>query len=220
MDVALIGATGFVGSHVLSELLSRGHEVTAIARHVNATIQMLRSHSNLHIQQADATVPGQLAPLLSHQDAVISAFNGGWVNPDLYETFLEGAINIQHTVERAGIKRLIIIGGAGSLLNKDGRQFVDSPDFPKAFFAGASAARDYLNIIRQNDTLDWTFISPAIEMNKTTAGIRRGHYRTSLDTPVLDEKGRSVISVEDLSMAIVDELENPAFIRKRFTVAY
>lgn len=220
MDVALIGATGFVGSHVLSELLSRGHEVTAIARHAGAIAQMLRSHSNLHIQQADATVPGQLAPLLSHQDAVISAFNGGWVNPDLYETFLEGAINIQHTVERAGIKRLIIIGGAGSLLDNKGRQFVDSPDFPKAFFAGASAARDYLNIIRQNNTLDWTFISPAIEMNKTTAGIRRGHYRTSLDTPVLDEKGRSVISVEDLSMAIVDELESPAFVRKRFTVAY
>lgn len=220
MDVALIGASGFVGSHVLQELLSRGHKVTAIARHPDAVAQTVRSNSQVHIQQADATVPGQLAPLLSHQDAVISAFNGGWMNPDLYETFMEGAINIQNAVEAAGIKRLIIIGGAGSLLDNKGQQFVDSPDFPKAFFAGAAAARDYLNIIRQNKTLDWTFISPAIEMNKTTAGVRRGHYRTGLDTPVLDEKGRSAISVEDLSMAIVDELENPAFIRKRFTVAY
>lgn len=219
MHVVLIGATGFVGRHILKELLSRGHEVTAIARHTESTLDSLKVNTLLHFEQADATSAAELAPLLKGKDAVISAFNGGWTNPDLYETYLEGAVSIQQTVEASGIKRLIVIGGAGSLYDDQGRQFVDSPDFPKAFFAGASAARDYLNMIRQNTTLDWTFISPALEMNKTTSGIRKGHYRTSLDTPVLD-KGRSVISIEDLSIAIVDELQQGAFIRKRFTVGY
>lgn len=86
MDVALIGATGFVGSYVLHERLSRGHKVTAIARHPDTIAETVQSSSRVHIQQADATVPEQLVPLLSHMDAVISAYNGGWMNPDLYKT--------------------------------------------------------------------------------------------------------------------------------------
>jgi len=220
MQVALIGATGFVGRHLLIELCARDHQVAAISRHANTQIHQDRGSQQLHIYQADATDGNQLLPLLAEKDAVISTFSGGWTNPDHYEAYMEGAISIQHSVELSGIKRFMVIGGAGSLYDETGRQLVDSPDFPKAFFAGASANRDYLNILRQNTSLDWTFVSPAIEMNKTTAGIRRGHYRTSLESPVFDEKGRSVISIEDLSMAIVDELENPRFIRQRFTAAY
>jgi len=220
MRVVLIGATGFVGRHILLELLSRSHEVTAICRHAAAVPAPASANPGLHVVQADAVDGAQLAPLLARQQAVISAFNAGWTNPELYEAFMEGAVSIQKTVEASGVKRLIVIGGAGSLYDNEGRQLVDSPDFPKAFFAGASAARDYLNLLRQNTSLDWTFVSPAIEMNKTTAGKRRGHYRTGMDRPVFDKQGRSSISVEDLAMAIVDELENPVFIRKRFTVAY
>jgi len=220
MQVALIGASGFVGRHVLHELLQRGHEVNAIARHLDHLPEMLKTHPAIHLVEADAASCQQLAPALQNQQAVISAFNAGWTNPDLYEAFMEGASQIEQTVQAAGIKRLIVIGGAGSLYDNDGRQLVDSPDFPKAFFAGASAARDYLNLLRQNTVLDWTFVSPAIEMNKTTAGIRRGQYRTGLEHPVFDQQGRSLISIEDLSMAIVDELEHPKFIRKRFTAAY
>lgn len=220
MHIALIGATGFVGSHILAELLQRGHEVTAIARHLEHLPEKLSSHPLIRLYQADASSPGELAPSLKAQDAVISAFNGGWTNPDLYEAYMEGASNIEKAVAAAGIKRLIVVGGAGSLYDNNGRQLVDSPESPKAFFAGASAARDYLNLLKQNTALDWTFVSPAIEMNKTTAGVRRGHYRTGLDHPVFDPEGRSAISIEDLSMAIVDELEQPRFIRKRFTAAY
>ena len=220
MKVVLIGATGFVGRHILQELLSRSHTVTATARRIEGNLLQEPAGHTLQFIQADATDQTQLLPLLQGHDAVISAFNAGWTNPDLYEAFIQGSLSIQHTIEKSSLKRLIVIGGAGSLYTEKGQQLVDSPDFPKAFFAGASAARDYLNILRQNKILDWTFVSPAIEMNKTTSGLRKGHYRTDLEHPIFDKNGRSVLSVEDLSMAIVDELEKGAFIRKRFTAAY
>ena len=220
MKVLLIGATGFVGQHVLMELLHRGHEITAVSRHANSLPQGLQSNPLLHIIQVDAAEKTALAPLLIGQDAVISAFSVGWTHPEFYEAFMAGSTSIQQTIAQSKVKRLIVVGGAGSLLGEDGGQLVDSPDFPKSLFAGASAARDYLNILSQNKSLDWTFVSPAVEMNKTTSGIRKGLYRTGLDHPVVDQQGRSRISVEDLAMAIVDELENPQFIRRRFTVAY
>jgi len=220
MQVVLIGATGFVGTYLLNELCSRGHRVTAVSRNIDAAAYKGCSPEQLRTVQADATSSHQLLPLLRGQDAVISTFSGGWTNPDLYEAYMEGALHIQQSVEASDVKRFMVIGGAGSLYDQNGQQLVDSPDFPKAFFAGASANRDYLNILKQNTTLDWTFLSPAIEMNKTTAGVRRGAYRTGLDFPVFDEKGRSVISIEDLCVAIVDELEHPRFIRRRFTVGY
>lgn len=99
-------------------------------------------------------------------------------------------------------------------------QLLETPQFPEAFRAGASAARDYLNILKSEKELDWTFLSPAIEMNQGTSGIRKGTYRTGLDNPVFDANKRSIISVEDIAVAIVDELENPKYIRQRFTVAY
>lgn len=220
MHVVLIGATGFVGRHVLSELIFRHHEVTAIARHIQSIPEALKAHPHLHVTSADISNKVQLASLLNEQQAVISAFSGGWTNPDLYEAYLEGAAQIEQTVVESGIKRFMVIGGAGSLYDQHGQQLVDKPEFPKALFACSSAARDYLNVLKQNTTLDWTFVSPAIEMNKTTAGTRRGQYRTALDQPVFDAQGRSIISIEDLAVAVVDELENPRFIRQRFTVGY
>lgn len=117
------------------------------------------------------------------------------------------------------MKRLIVIGGAGSLYI-DGKQLVDGPDFPAAFKPGAGAARDYLNILRGNKTLDWTFFSPAIEMNHETSRVRTGKYRTGLENPVFDASGRSIISAEDVAVALVDELEQNQHIRQRFTAAY
>jgi len=113
-----------------------------------------------------------------------------------------------------------VIGGAGSLEVAPGLQAVDTPDFPAAIKPGASAARDYQAIIKKEQDLDWTFFSPAFEMHQGTSGIRKGTYRTGLDNPVFDENGRSILSVEDLAMVIVDELENPKHIKERFTAAY
>ena len=217
MKVALIGATGFVGTAILKELVDRGHQVTAIARHPE---KIAIKSPQIHPVAADVMDAKQVATAVKGNDAVISAFNSGWTNPNIYADFLTGSRAIQAGVKASGVKRLIVIGGGGSLEIKPGLQLVDTPGFPAEYKPGASAARDYLNEIRKEDALEWTFFSPAILMNHDTSGVRKGHYRTGLDSPVFDAAGNSVLSVEDLALAIVDEVEKPKHIRQRFTAAY
>lgn len=217
MKVALIGASGFVGTAVLNELLERGHEVTALTRDA---ANITKQHENLSVVQANVTTPTDLAEKAKGHDAVISAFNAGWTNPNLYDDFLNGSKAIQDGVKKSGVKRFIYIGGAGSLYTSAGGQFVDTPEFPAQIKPGATAARDYLNILKEEKDLDWTFLSPALEMHQGTSGERKGKYRKGLENPVFDENNRSIASVEDTALAIVDELENPQHIRQRFTVAY
>ncbi len=213
--VAVIGATGFVGTQVVNELSNRGYEVEAIVRDASKVQQ----NENVKAKSIDVNNVDELAEALKGNDAVISAFNAGWKNPNLYDDFLNGSVNIEKAVEKSGVKRFITVGGAGSLYI-DGKQLVDGPDFPAEIKPGATAARDYLNKIRENNTLDWTFFSPAIEMHQGTAGVRTGKYRTSLENPVFDENGRSILSVEDVAVVLVDELEQNNHIKERFTAAY
>lgn len=214
--VAVIGATGFVGAHVVKELANRGYEVEAIVRDASKVEQS----DKVKAKSIDVNNIDELAEGLKGNDAVISTYNAGWANPNLYQDFLNGSGNIEKAVQQSGIKRLIVVGGAGSLYTPDHVQIVDTPDFPDAYKPGATAARDYLNKIKENTTLDWTFFSPAIEMNQANVGTRVGAYRTSLETPVFDENGRSILSVEDVAVALVDELEQNNHIRERFTAAY
>jgi uncharacterized protein len=216
MKVALIGASGFVGSAILPELLQRGHQVTAIVRNPGK----IASEENLTIISADVMKETEVAKTMTGHDAVISAYNAGWQNPNLYEDFLKGSKAIQEAVKKARVKRLIVVGGAGSLFIAPAQQIVDTEGFPPDWKPGALAARDYLNILREENELDWTFLSPAVEMHQGTSGERKGTCRKGLENPVTDAEGRSVISVEDTAMAIVDELEHPKHIRQRFTVAY
>ena len=213
--VAVIGATGFVGKQVVNELANRGYAVNAIARDSSK----VEEKDNVAAVSADVNNVEELAKVLEGNDAVINTFNAGWTNPNLYDDFLNGSRNIEKAVEQSGVKRFITVGGAGSLFI-DGNQLVDGPDFPADIKPGATAARDYLNEIKQNETLDWTFFSPAIEMHQGTAGVRKGTYRTALENPVFNEEGRSILSVEDVAVALVDELEQNNFVRQRFTAAY
>lgn len=213
--VAVIGATGFVGKQVVNELSIRGYAVNAIARDSSK----VEEKDNVAAVSADVNNVEELAKVLEGNDAVINTFNAGWTNPNLYDDFLNGSRNIEKAVEQSGVKRFITVGGAGSLFI-DGNQLVDGPDFPADIKPGATAARDYLNEIKQNKTLDWTFFSPAIEMHQGTAGVRKGTYRTALENPVFNEEGRSILSVEDVAVALVDELEQNNFVRQRFTAAY
>ena len=218
MKIALIGATGFVGSAILKEALDREHEVKAIVRNPD---KLKVKHERLTVEQGNAMDTDRLARQLSGNDLVVSAYNAGWGNPNLYQEFLEGAQNIQESVKKSGVKRLVVIGGAGSLFISPDLQLVDTPDFPALIKPGATAARDYLNILRQEEGLDWTFVSPAPGMHQGSSGVRKGSYRTALDTPILDENNNlSEISVEDVAVAVLDEAENPSHIRQRFTVAY
>ena len=216
MKVALIGASGFVGTAILNELVQRGHQVTAIVRNPDKVKQT----ALVSAVKANALNADEVAAAVKGADAVVSAYNAGWTNPNLYHEFLEGSKAIQEGVKKAGVKRLMVIGGAGSLYIAEGVQLVDTPEFPADWKSGALSARDYLNILKNEQELDWTFLSPAIEMHQGTSGERKGTYRTGLETPVFNANGRSYISVEDLAIAVVDELEHPKHIKQRFTVAY
>lgn len=217
MKIALIGATGFVGTAILKEALSRGHQVTAIVRHPE---KLAEENENLTKVKGDVYDGAQLAKVLKGHDVVVSAYNPGWANPNIYDDFMKGAQSLQEAVRISGVKRFIVIGGAGSLFVAPDRQLVDTPEFPEAWKPGALAARDYLNIVREEKELEWTFLSPAIEMNAHGPHERKGAYRTGLENPVFDENNKSFITVEDLAVAVVDEAETPKHIRQRFTVGY
>jgi len=216
MKIALIGATGFVGSAILKEASDRGIQVTAIARNP----EKLKAQKNLTIVKSDVMDSDKLSEVLKGNDVVVSAYNPGWANPDIYNEFLKGAQSIQDAVKKSGVKRYIIVGGAGSLFVAPNVQLIDTPQFPAEWKPGALAARDYLDILKKENELDWTYLSPAIEMNPGTPHERKGTYRTGLDNPVFDANNKSTISVEDLAVAIIDEVENPKHIRVRFTVGY
>jgi putative NADH-flavin reductase len=213
MKVALIGPTGFVGSEVVKELLARGHEVVALAR----TPAKVEPKPGLTVVQADAKDSAQVAAAVKGTDAVVNAFNPGWAVPNLYDEFLAGTRAIYAGTRASGVKRLLTVGGAGSLYIAPGVQLVDTPEFPAEWKNGALAAREALNLLREETSLDWTFLSPAVHLEP---GERRGSYRVSLDTPVMDSNGPAHISTADLAVAIVDELEQPQHIRRRFTVGY
>ena len=214
--VAVIGATGFVGTQVVKELANRGYFVNALARNTSK----IEESENVKAVAVDVYNTSELSEILKGNDAVISAFNPGWTNPNIFEDFLKGAESIEKAVEESGVKRFITVGGAGSLYIAENLQLIDTPEFPAEIKPGAEAARQYLEIIKKNENLDWTFFSPAIEMHQGTAGVRKGTYRTALENPVFDEEGRSVLSVEDVAVALVDELENNQFVKQRFTAAY
>jgi len=213
MKIALIGATGFVGAAILQEALNRGHEVTAIARNP----EKLDAHPKLHVQKGDVYSEDEVARCVTGHDAVISAFNPGWSNPDIYDQQVKGTRAIIHGVKKAGIKRLLFVGGAGSLEVKPGVQSVDLPGFPAEYKQGALATRETLTMLRQETGLEWSYLSPSADLSP---GQRTGKFRLGTDQLLKDANGESRISVQDYAMAMIDEVEKPNHIRRRFTVGY
>ena len=219
MHIALIGATGFVGSAVLQELLQRGHRVTALARNP----AKLAPREGLAVREADAQDAAQVARAVAGHDAVVSAYNPGWDNPRIHDEFLRGTRAIIDGTKQAGLRRILVVGGAGSLY-VNGQQLVDSPDFPAAIKPGATAARDMYTELQKERDLDWTVLSPAVGFHGGSAAQakgRTGHYRSGKDEPLMQAGGQpGDISVQDLAVALIDALEQSAHIQARFTVAY
>lgn len=220
MQVALIGATGFVGAAVLQELLRRQHAVVALVRDP----AKLPAQPQLKVVKADVLDAAQVQQAVAGTDGVLSAYNAGWANPRIYEDFMQASRAIVQGVKAAGVKRYLVVGGAGSLYVAPGLQLVDTPEFPAAIKPGATAARDMYTELQAEAALDWTLLSPAVGFHAGSAAQaqgRTGRYRTGDDAPLMQADGQpGDISVQDLAVALVDALEQHLHSQGRFTVAY
>lgn len=213
MKIALIGATGFVGAAVLSEALSRGHEVTGIVR----SPEKLPNNPLLTARKGDAYDANDIVQAVAGHDAVVHAFNPGWGEANIRQLFIQGSQAIYAGTKQAGVKRLLVVGGAGSLYVAPGVQLIDTPEFPAAYKEGAEGARQVLHLLQDNVDLDWSFISPPALLEP---GERSGKFRIGTDQLLMSGQTPANISVADLAVAIIDELEAPAHIHQRFTVGY
>jgi len=202
MKVALIGASGQAGSRLLEELVRRGHTVTAIARHP----EKIAAGSQVTAKKGDVYDGARLASLLGGHDAVISSVHFTASDPKI----------LIEAVRAAGVKRYLVVGGAGSLEVAPGVKLIDTPQFPAAYKAEAAKGGEFLDLLRKEPDLDWTFLSPSAMF---IAGERTGKFRLGKDQLLSHEKGSS-ISFEDYALALVDELEKPAHSRQRFTIGY
>jgi hypothetical protein len=217
-NVALIGASGYVGNAILNELLDRGHRVTAIVRNAS---KIKASSPNLEVKEIDVEDTSSMIEVLKGTDAVISAYNPGWSNPNMYEDTLRVYPKILNEVKASGVKRLLIVGGAGSLFVKPGLRLVDTGTLPEAWLPGVkSMAKFFLETLVNEKELNWVFFSPAANLGNLTTGVRTGKFRLGKDDLIVDKKGESFISVEDYAMAMVDELEHEKHHQERFTIGY
>ncbi len=201
--VALIGASGFIGSRLLAELSARGHAVTAIVRNP----EKIAALAGVTAVKGDVFDKDGLAKLLAGHDAVISAVHFSASDPQL----------LLAAVKQSGVKRYLVVGGAGSLEVAPGVKLFDTPEFPAIYLDEARKGGVFLDLLKQEQGLDWTFLSPSALIQP---GERTGKFRLGTDQLLVDDKGNSSISAEDYAIALVDELERPAHSRRRFTVGY
>lgn len=217
-QVVLIGASGLVGNAILHELLDRGHRVKAIVRHPEK-IKVV--NPLLTVVALDVEDHALLAEACRGVDTVISAYNPGWANPHLYEDTLRVYPLILQAVKKAGVRRFLVVGGAGTLFVKPGLRLVDTGTLPEAWLPGVkSMAKFFLETLVNETDIDWVFLSPPANLGNLQPGVRTGRFRIGKDDLLVDEKGESFISVEDYAVAMVDELEQEHHHRQRFTVAY
>jgi uncharacterized protein len=213
MKVALLGATGFVGSALLEEALDRGHVVTAIVRNG----EKLEQREGLTAKAGDVYDAASLATLIRGNEAILSAFNAGWKNPNLYDDQVRGTASIIAAIKKAGITRVLWVGGAGGLEVTPGVRVVDNPDMPLWVKAGSLAMINALDQLREEPELEWSYLSPSAELKP---GQRTGEFRLGSDRLLVDATGQSTISVQDYAVAMIDELERPTHLRQRFTAGY
>ena len=214
-NVLLIGATGFVGSAVLNELVSRGHKVTAVARKV----EKVAKSELVDVVKEDVANVDAIAKLAEGKDAIISAYNPGWTNPDIATLIPENYPKILSAAKKSGVERLLIVGGAGTLFCAPGLRVVDSGAIPEEIMGGVRPLGDfYLNTLITENDIDWVFFSPAGVFDQQ--GKKTGSYRLGKDVLIVDAEGNSHISVQDYADAMVNELEKPAHHKERFTIGY
>jgi putative NADH-flavin reductase len=216
VKIVLFGATGNAGARIAQEARRRGHDVVGVVRDPPA---VQPPAPGVSLVAGDATDAVTVAALARGADAVVNAISPrpnarGLPAPSL----LDAARSLLAGLRQAGVKRLVVVGGAGSLEASPGQALVDSPSFPAEYKAEALGQREALQLLRAEAAdLDWTYLSPAVEM---VHGERTGRYRTTGDRLLADARGKSTISFEDYAVALLDEVERPRHLRQRFGVAY
>ncbi|HTL89627.1 MAG TPA: NAD(P)-dependent oxidoreductase [Leptolyngbya sp.] len=221
MKLALFGANGMAGSRIAAEALMRGHDLTAIVRDRSRFSLSLDCPTSFtgNIVVGNGLDPTSVAALVPGQDAVISAIGPGAnkaSDPLLAQDIITAAHSLIAGLARTEVRRLIIVGGAGSLEVAPGLRLVDTPDFPEIYRPASLAHCEALDIYKTCD-LDWTFISPAAFFEP---GERTGQYRIGTDQLLVDTRGKSQISAEDYAIALLDEVERCHFLRRQITFAY
>lgn len=219
MKVALIGASGFVGSKILAEALQRGHQVTAIVRNPE---KLDASQKNLTVKKTDVLQVDELAKILAGHDVVISSFNParGVAGAHVFDLHVNGHKAIIAAARKSGVKRFLGVGGAASLKTPEGVELLDSPQFPAAyetFKPGIRGTRELYYLLKQEPSLDWVFIAPSVVI---APGERTGKFRVGKDHVLYNDKGESKISLEDYAVAFVDEMERPKHHNERITIGY
>jgi putative NADH-flavin reductase len=212
MNVAVVGATGFVGWRVVNELVRRGHYVTAISRSVDRLpprAQITPSATSIFDEPA-------LAKLFKGQDAIIHAYAVGRGTPDRAGLVRRGTQAIIDAAKAAGVKRVIAVGGAGSLKVGD-RMNMERPEFPQKWIESATVTKQIFHLLHAEPELEWTYLCPP---HFLVPGERTGKFRVGDDEMLVGPDGESTISLEDFAVAMVDEIERPAHVRRRFTVGY
>lgn len=213
--IVLIGASGFVGSAILKEALNRDFEVTAVVRHPE---KIKIDNENLKVKKADVSSLDEVTEVCKGADIVISAFNPGWNNPNIYDDTINVYLTIIDGVKKADVRRFLMVGGTGSLFISPGLRLMDSGDVPESLLQGVKALGDfYLNFLVKEKEVDWVFFAPAADMRP---GVRSGRYRLGKDEMIVDAVGNSHISVEDYAAAMIDEAEHPAHHQEIFTIGY
>jgi uncharacterized protein len=212
MRISVFGAGGRVGSRIVAEALARGHEVTAVVRDP-ATHPL--AGDGLNVVAGDATDPASVAEVAAGHDLAISAV--GPSSADTLDTVPAAARALLEGLSRAGVPRLIAVGGGGSLEAAPGVRVLDTPEFHEEWKPGSLAQAEALEIYRSATTdVDWTYLSPPFML---APGERTGEYRTGDDRLLVDNEGKSAISMEDFAVALLDEAESAVHVRRRFTVA-
>jgi putative NADH-flavin reductase len=216
MKIVVFGATGNIGARISKEASNRGHEVVGVVRDPEAVEP---PDPRVSLKRGDATDPQSVAALARGADVVVSAISPRPNTRGLGAPSLGAAAHaLVAGVRQAGTKRLVVVGGAGTLEVAPGQALMDQPGFPEAYKAEAAEGRDALKVLRNEGAgLEWTYVSPAAEI---AAGERSGNYRTTDDRFLTDDKGKSFITFEDYAVALVDELEHPKHAGRRFGVAY
>lgn len=212
MNIILIGASGFIGSALLREALARGHKVTAVV----TKPEKVQPHAHLKVVACDVNNIGELTQIMAGHNAILSAFSGH-AQKDVQAYYEKGMRSILTAAKESGVTRILVVGGAGSLEVAPGTLLLESDDFPAEYQPTAQGAYTALRWLREEKELDWTMLSPAAEI---FPGERTGIFRLGTEHLVQDSQEKSRISTGDYAVAMLDELEHPAHIRKRFTLAY